>query len=314
MGPTASGKSDVAQHIAERQGFAILSADSMAVYRGMDVGTAKPTAAQRARVRYYGLDLAGPDCRFSVWDFRGYAQAILAGSACPVIVVGGTGLYIKSLTHGLAAGGGADDRLRALWRERVAAEGLAPLAEAARAADPAGYAVLGGAVTARRLVRLIERSAGDGARGTRWAAADSAAAPLAGICRDRDDAPKRIAQRVHAMYRGGLIEEVRSLRDTGVAMSETARAAIGYAEAWAAIEGRCTVDAAMERTIVRTRQLAKRQRTWFRTQASVAWFTWTASESVGTVAERILEYWRVHGPTRIAEFAGDAGAAPERPV
>ncbi len=299
-GPTASGKSDVAQAIAEREGFGILSADSMAVYRGLDIGTAKPSLAARSRVPYYGLDLADPSDRFSVWDYRQAALAALDAADRPLIVAGGTGLYIKSLTHGLDAGAGADAGLRQTWEARVAESGLEPLRAAATAAAPAAVAALDGEFTFRRLIRILERSrAGDPDRAPQaWQAAPAPA--LTGLRLDRDTQNLRIAQRVRWMYSHGLVEEVAGLLASGIELSPTARQAIGYAETIDCLAGHCTQAEAEARTLVRTRRLAKRQRTWFRTQAEVVWFDWQPGITAAAMAARIGGYWHERGPATLA--------------
>jgi tRNA dimethylallyltransferase len=271
----------------------------MAVYRGMDIGTAKPTAAERDRVPYFGLDLVAPDTRYSVWDFRAYALDVLAHVDRPLLVTGGTGLYVKSLTHGLDPGGGADDALRAQWHARVSAEGLAPLVAAAMEVAPEAVAALGKAPTERRLLRLLEGRAVGANR--RWQQPPAAGSALAGLRADGALRQELIVRRVHRMYRQGLVEEVRGLRDSGWELSVTARQAIGYAEAWEVIEGRCTEAAAIERTVLRTRQLAKRQCTWFRTQTAVNWIIRAAGDSSAAAAEQVMTFWRKHGPTPIAE-------------
>ena len=271
----------------------------MAIYRNLDIGTAKPSPAARGRVPYYGLDVVDPSERFSVWDFRAYALDVLGHVDRPVIVTGGTGLYIKSLTHGLAPGAGADDALRAYWQARVKTEGMAPLLAAVAAIAPAALAALGAAPNERRLIRVLERRgvpADDG-----WRQPRAAWPVLTGVRCEGEILQKRIVERVRVMYSRGLVDEVRALRDGGVALSATARQAIGYAEAWAVIEGRCSATDALERTVIRTRQLAKRQRTWFRTQAAVDWVAGSPGDSLAAMGEQVLTSWRKHGPTRIAD-------------
>ena len=114
VGATATGKTAVAQHIAESRGYSILSADSMLIYRGMNIGTAKPTLSERSRVNYYGLDLVDPDETFNVWQYRKYALSVLSRDTT-FMVVGGSGLYIKSLTHGITDAGEASPAARAVF-------------------------------------------------------------------------------------------------------------------------------------------------------------------------------------------------------
>jgi len=168
-GPTASGKTAVAQWLAEHGGHDILSADSMLIYRGMDIGTAKPTSAERADVRYYGIDLVAPHEIFNAWHYRRHALAALADMqrrGRGTIVVGGTGLYIKLLTHGFSDVPGPDPEVRSHWEHILAAEGVAPLQEALREQSPALFASIDDSQNGRRLVRFLE-----------WAAAGVQVAP-----------------------------------------------------------------------------------------------------------------------------------------
>ena len=347
-GATATGKTAVAQWIAERTGAAIVSADSMLVYRGMDVGTAKPTREERARVRYIGLDCVGTDEPFSVGD---WLEAVRRGLSelppeTPIIVAGGTGLYIKALLQGLDSSP-SDPEVRARYQELFRQGGLDALR---REIDARGIAVPpGDAANPRRLARALERAEiaggmpcpqplpcpqysprprsghpplgggmefgtgplreGAGAEGD-WgstaggvvqnepasvaqpaglpqAAERPATSPhgsVAGIfppdtrvfCLDmpRDALAERIRLRVRAMFAGGLVEEaVRlfGLNPSGGEVGPTASGAIGYAEALAYARGELTRDEAEERIAARTRQLAKRQLTWFRHQLQVEW-------------------------------------------
>ena len=159
VGPTAVGKSAVAQFLAEKRGDIILSADSMLIYRGMDIGTAKPSAEERGNVPYYGVDLAEPAEKFSVWDYRQHALKVLencSGEDCGVIVPGGTGLYIKSLTHGLEDRPGADLALREKWEQRLLEDGVGVLQDALREADLAAFEALVDRDNPRRLIRALE--------------------------------------------------------------------------------------------------------------------------------------------------------------
>ncbi len=298
VGPTAVGKSAVAQILAEQRSSTILSADSMLIYRGMDIGTATPTPAERGAVPYRGTDLVDPAEEFSVWDYRLHALEALASitDGTEVIVTGGTGLYVKSLTHGLAGHPGADPALRAEWDRRLPEEGIVALQDAVRALNPAGFEALSDKENPRRLIRALETAAAPEAQRA-W---QSEKGPmLVGLSMAPELLNARIAQRVDAMYTQGLVEEVVSLLACQKPLSKTARKAIGYAEAIDLVEGRATQAEAMERTIVRTRRLAKRQRTWFRHQVRVDWVEVTPQASVASLAEQVAELWGKHGPTAI---------------
>jgi tRNA dimethylallyltransferase len=301
VGPTAVGKTAVAHWLAERTGGAILSADSMAVYRGMDIGTAKPGPEARARVQYYGIDLVDPDCLFSVWDYR--RCALEAAAACkasgtPLLVAGGSGLYVSALVQGLDKGPEPDARLRAELEEAVERGGVEAVQRRFRQLAPDAYAQLADPDNPRRLIRAFERAVRGGSAGT-WARLPGTA-PLVGLRMPVDRLQRRIEQRVHAMYAEGLVEEARALTERHGRLSKTARQAIGYAEALACGSGDMTLQAAIERTIVRTRRLAKRQRTWFAHQVRVEWID--VAEGMGTeeLGRCVMELWDRHGDTGIA--------------
>lgn len=303
VGPTAVGKSAVVQWIAEQHGYDILAADSMQVYRGMDIGTAKPDFSERSRVHHHGLDLADPSDFFSAWSYRQSAISVLAESQLNdrrTIVAGGTGLYVKSLVDGLDEIPAADPARRLYWMELYEAKGLQALQDALRSVDESAYEELADKQNSRRLIRALERfEAGGGQPLNAWAD-QREYAPLACLMLPAEALRERIALRVHKMYRDGLVEEVKGMLGCGVALSDTARKAIGYAEVIDLISGRCSREDAIARTVVRTRQLAKRQRTWFRHQLNVRVIDITADMQTEEIAQRVLEHWRLYGPTEIA--------------
>lgn len=303
MGPTAVGKTAVAQWIAERYGFEILSADSMLFYRGMDVGTAKPAVADRARVRYWGVDVAGPGERFSVGAYRQLARAAFEDTAArgvPLIVVGGSGLYIKSLTDGLDDSPAADLAARERWEQRLASDGAAALLVELRRRAPALADALRDRENPRRLIRALELAdAGVREPPAGWRAAGKAA--LAGLRMEPAALKARIEARVRDMFASGLLEEAGGLMESG-ALGPTAVQAIGYAEAVACRRGECSLDEAIARTAARTRQLAKRQLTWFRHQADVRWVDVGPGASVESAAGQVLAEWARIGPVRLAPW------------
>ncbi len=301
VGPTAVGKSAVAQWIAERNGFDILSADSMQVYRGLDIGTAKPSAGERARVRYEGLDLVDFSQRFSVGDYRAAALAAVGAAAAagrPLIVTGGTGLYLKSLTHGLAEKPGRNEAIRAEAERLLAERGVGALQEWLGRLDPARLEALADPRNPRRLARAIElAAAGAPAPAPTW---DRSGPRIPGLRMPLDALYARIEKRVQRMYADGLVGEVRNLAARGLASAPTAAQAIGYAEALKVLAGSWTREQAVAATVVRTRHLAKRQLTWFRRQANVDWLDIEPDRPAPEAAGRVLEYWEAHGPTPIA--------------
>jgi|LSQX01.1.fsa_nt_gb tRNA dimethylallyltransferase len=305
-GPTATGKSAVAQWIAERCGAAILSADSMLVYRGMDIGTAKPSLAERGNVPYFGLDCVSPAEPFSVGDWLAHAQRGLASldASRPVIVAGGTGLYFRALISGLDGAPAVPER-RAYWKEFYTREGLEGLWRALETFGDAAALAPGDRNNPRRCIRALERAEQQAAKGdaappaATWSAGGTPVVPV--LCLPRDQLHARIERRARRMFEDGLMDEAVALRARG-ALSATARQAIGYAEALALADGRMTEEAALERVVIRTRQLAKRQMTWFRHQFNVHWIEITGDMPVPQVAGRVLEAWRQHGATPIQPF------------
>ena len=268
-GPTAAGKSALALEVAERDGAEIVSADSQAVYRYFDVGTAKPDAAALARVRHHLVSVVDPLERFSAAKFQGLADAAIRDAFARgrrVLVVGGTGLYIRALLHGLSAGT-PDPLLRA--RLEADAKRLGPEAMHARlsAVDPAAARRIAVADTLR-VVRALEihevtgqpASAVQQAHGflpTRYPYT------LWFLDPPRETLGRAIAARTKAMFAGGLVEEVESLLHRGY-RDAPAMASVGYRQALAVLEGRLSLAEAEADTERQTRAYAKRQRTWFR--------------------------------------------------
>lgn len=311
VGPTAVGKSAVAQWIAERTGAAILSADSMLVYRGMDVGTAKPTPGERGDVPYVGIDLAAPSEPFSTGAWLAsvreqlgelskrpdFAKAATVGQAArpPLIVAGGTGLYVKALLEGLDAQP-SDSEARAKWTELFRVGGRGALHRAVQN-RPEALALLSkdDMQNPRRLIRALERADAANSESSRPREGDMARIPpVAGLIMQRDRLAARIAGRIHRMFVEGLVEEAVALCSKG-GLSETAAAAIGYAEALAVADGLMTVADAKERIAARTRQLAKRQMTWFRHQIKVEWIEVGEGDSPATLGPKVMEVWKQNG-------------------
>lgn len=300
VGATACGKSAVALVLAEksRPPRPILAADSMTVYRGMDAGTAKPDAADRALVPHEGLDLAEPSREFSVGDYLSAVRArmdVLAKGPMP-IVVGGTGLYVKCLTEGLDSAPPSSPEHRAAAEALLAAEGLQALQEALKRLSAEQYARVRDPENPRRVVRAYELVAG----GHEIPVAAERPRPfLVGLLREPEDLAARIARRARRMFAGGLPEEVRALRALPGGLSETARHAIGYEEAGKLLDGEMTEEEAIESTIQRTRRYAKRQMTWFRHQANVDWVEVAPDDSPEKTAGLVQRLWNRHGPVAL---------------
>ena len=299
VGPTASGKSSLALAVAQRAGAEIVSADSMAVYRGMDIGTAKPTRAERRRVTHHLIDVVAPDEEFSVAEFQRLATAVLA-QVPRVVVVGGTGLYIDALVNGLTLPGQWPE-IKAALDSQPTAELWAQLVEvdavAAKKIEPGNH---------RRIVRALEvtigsgrpfSSFGPGLQPSRLAIDPTTEAPpfqLVGLRVDRAILARRIAERYQQQLGAGFLAEVRDLRATyGSRLSRTAAQALGYRELLAHIDGDGPLDEALAEAQRRTVSFAKRQERWFRRDPRIHWIDMdsTSEDDIDHIAERVLADW-----------------------
>ena len=304
-GATATGKSAVAQQLAEQLGCSILSADSMLVYQGMDIGTAKPSPAERGNVPYFGIDLVTPGQPFSTGLWLDAARNALAdtaphdaSAAQSLIVAGGTGLYIKALTDGFDSDA-ASPTERARWQAFYERGGIDALQRALEARAPGALDTLPDSANPRRLIRALELLDTRGSLPAQWKRDATTAAPVTVLRMPREQLHARIARRVAAMFASGLIDEVRTLRRDFPAWSDSASQAIGYAEVRALLDGTLTGREAAERITIRTRQLAKRQETWFRHQTQAIWIDIEDTDPTERVAQRVLDTWRQHGATPV---------------
>ena len=284
-GPTASGKTALSIALAQELHGEIVSADSMQVYRGMDIGTAKATPAERAAAVHHMLDVAEPDRPYSAARYVDEAAAccedILSRGKLPIIT-GGTGLYIDSLISGRSFADTEESRAArdALCREYDSLGGEAML-EKLRRIDPERAGMLA-AADKRRIVRALEIYTLTGETATAHDAATRALPPRYDAARivlcyaDRARQYARIDSRVDAMVREGLFDEVSSLLDRGVPPEATAMQAIGYKEAAAALRGEVTAQEAIALIKQSSRRYAKRQLTWFRRWEDALWIRWDA--------------------------------------
>lgn len=276
-GPTASGKTGLAIDLAERllaRGIPaeIVSADSRQVYRGLDIGTAKVTPAERARVVHHGLDLLDPDQPFSVADFRAHALSALAdlGARGGVgVLAGGTGFWLRAVAAGLDTDAlPSDAALRATIEADLASDGLEALVARLRATAPSLAATVD-LRNPRRVVRALEIGLlrGDAPR----PAPVGYGAPMLGIqlIVEPGALRRRIAVRARGQFDAGLVDEARALRERWDP-ALPAFSAIGYRESWAVLDGDLTLDAAIELDAQRNVAFARRQRTWFRAERGLA--------------------------------------------
>jgi tRNA dimethylallyltransferase len=291
VGPTASGKSEAGILLAERLGREIVSVDSMLVYRGMDVGTAKPTAGQRARVPHHLLDLAEPSERFTVARFQGEAEEVLTRVPRPLLV-GGSGLYLRAVADELTFPP-EDARVRESLEAEAEAIGAARLFDRLAALDPVAAAKIEPG-NVRRIVRALEVPAVTGSPFSTFAAAweryDPDRVRVAGVRVDRKVLVGRIERRVGAMLEAGWMDEVRGLVARGFGGWLTSTQAIGYAELARHLDGRLSLEEAVELTVKRTKELARRQMAWFRRDPRIAWFDvgdGGALEALDLIAEHL---------------------------
>ena len=300
-GPTASGKTALAVELALRLDGEVVSADSMQIYRRMDIGTAKPTEEEKKGVPHHMLDVADPEEDFSVSRYVELASAcvddILARGKLP-IVAGGTGLYIDSLLSGRTFATRAEDpalrqRLEQQYREQG---GEAMLAELALH-DPESAARLH-PNDAKRIVRALEvflstgRTISEHNAWTKTLPPRYRARTVTLAFRNRADMWERIDRRVDGMMEQGLVEEVRALLESGVPARCTAMQAIGYKEMAAALRGDGDVERAADEIRLRSRQYAKRQLSWFRRNPEAFWILWEADPDFSGAVLRSTDFYR----------------------
>src|SRR5215472_15033457 len=272
-GPTASGKTALALQLAQRLGAEIVSADSQQVYRYFDIGTAKPTATELARVRHHLVSVVEPNERFSAAQFQTLADAAIGDIRTRgrrVLVVGGTGLYLRILLHVVISAPGANAKLRQQLEEEAARKGTAALHQRLAQVDP-GTAAAVKPTDRVRIIRALEILEGTGVpvsaqrerhgfREERYRFALYVLSP------PREELYRAIDERARAMFAGGLLEEVRSLVQRGFRDTAPMRS-VNYVQALAVVEERLGLEQAIASAAQQSRRYAKRQLTWFRKEA-----------------------------------------------
>ena len=274
VGPTASGKSAVAMAVARALGDAeIVAVDAFQLYRGMDIGTAKPSAVDRAEIPHHGLDLVDPSQDVTVVDYRRVYDAAMAGIAARrrrAVLVGGTGLYLRVAIDGLEPPGAWPAIRAALDAEPATADLYARLV----AVDPDAAAKIEPG-NRRRIVRALEVCVGSGRPFSSFGPGLTAYPPVPvvqlGLRWPRAELTRRIARRFDELLAAGFLDEVRALAARPDGLSRTARQAIGYAELLDVVAGRATLADATATAVARTRRLAVRQERWFRRDPRVHW-------------------------------------------
>ncbi|MBI1351413.1 MAG: tRNA (adenosine(37)-N6)-dimethylallyltransferase MiaA [Actinomycetales bacterium] len=293
VGPTASGKSDLAVAVARALGgpAEIVGTDSMQVYRGMDIGTATPTREEQGGIPHHMLDVWDPDHAVTVAEFQERARAAIDGvlerGAVP-IVVGGSGLYVSAVLDDLRFPG-TDPAIRARLEEELDAEGAPAMHDRLRVLDPAAAEQILPS-NGRRIVRALEVIELTGGPFAAALPEPQEVYPTVRIGLDvpRDVMDARIARRVDAMWAAGFVDEVRSLADGGLVGTPTASRALGYQQVLDYLDGRCTEADARQATIDATRKFARRQQRWFRRDPRITWLPVDAADLVADV----VSAWR----------------------
>jgi tRNA dimethylallyltransferase len=292
-GPTVVGKSQIALQLAERLGGEIVSADSMQVYRGLDIGTAKPSPAERARVPHHLIDICDLTESFDAAQFVRLAHRAVAeiqSRGRVPILCGGTGLYFKAFQDGLGEAPAADAKLRA----ELETTPLEKLVEELRERDPATFEKIDNK-NPRRVIRAVEviRLTGRPVSTQRadWSTRHSSLVTRHFFCFTRTpaDLHARINARVDAMFTRGLVDETRELLKRGLAENKTAMQAIGYRQVAEHLRGERPLKETIELVKIKTRQFAKRQLTWFRAQKDLEWIELKPDEALEKAVEKICK-------------------------
>jgi tRNA dimethylallyltransferase len=292
-GPTASGKTAVGVMLARRLGAEIIAMDSTTLYRGMDIGTAKPTLAERGGVPHHLIDVLDPWQQASVADYRARARSTIEAIESHgkrALFVGGTALYLKTLLRGLFEGPAADFSLRQHLENEAEQRGNHALHERLRALDPATAARLH-VNDRRRIIRALEVIELTGQPLSRMQAEHDRPAPretmVIALERPRAELYERIDRRVTAMFEAGLVEEVRALMAAPRPLSAVAAQAVGYREVIELLDGKSILAETIQRVQTRSRQFAKRQTTWFRGLAEVRPWPVNCGASVEDLADQL---------------------------
>ncbi|MFC9773041.1 MULTISPECIES: tRNA (adenosine(37)-N6)-dimethylallyltransferase MiaA [unclassified Pseudarthrobacter] len=275
VGPTGSGKSDLAVNLALELDGEVINADAMQFYRGMDIGTAKITPAERRGIPHHLLDILDVTQEASVSDFQQQARQLVGdihARGKRAILVGGSGLYVRAALDVLEFPG-TDPELRRTLEADLAAHGTAALRARLQDVDPASAERLN---DDRRIIRALEVHQLTGRPFSSFMPRRDYFQPAVqiGLSVDRAALHDRLAARVHAMVDTGLLAEVRRLDGLGLRTGKTARRALGYSQFLQVLDGSATVAEAVESTVVATRQFARRQLTWFRADPRITWIDW----------------------------------------
>ena len=291
-GPTCAGKTEIAVAVARAVGAELVGADSMQVYRGMDIGTDTPSPAELRGIPHHMLDIVDPDQPYDAAAFAADADDVIAGIAARgrrVVLVGGTGLYIRVLLRGLQAGPPPVPALRAEIAERARRDGWPALHAELAMADPEAARRLH-PNDGVRILRALEVFRQTGVPLTAWQARHGFAEArypfaLRAVDREKGELDARIAARVDRMLARGFVDEVRALLARGYAPTLKPMQGLGYKRLCQHLAGELTLEEARERIVIDTRRLAKRQRTWFRGERGLEWRAPFAADVAAEAAE-----------------------------
>lgn len=292
VGPTASGKTALSLLVAERLGGEILCMDSMQIYRGMDVGTAKPTAEEQARVPHYLHSFLASGESFSVSQYAQKAREIIERVDVPILV-GGTGMYLQSLSLPMDYGAvGGDEEIRKKYHEIADTYGPEALHGLLKQVDPLSAQKLH-PNDVRRVVRALEVYDLTGVPLSSQKMPEPEDAPydfqLYALDLPRDILYDRVNQRVDEMMAQGLLDEVRRLKDSGLSPEAQSMQGLGYKELWPVLTGETSLADAVSLLKLRTRHYAKRQLTWFKRDERIHWLPWTPGQDLDALTDLICE-------------------------
>ncbi|MBQ9737126.1 MAG: tRNA (adenosine(37)-N6)-dimethylallyltransferase MiaA [Clostridia bacterium] len=297
IGPTASGKTALATKLAKKLSGEVVSCDSMQIYRGMDIGTAKPTEDEMQFVPHHMIDIAEPSQRFSVADFvsaaRECIEDILKRGKVPILA-GGTGLYVDSVLFNISFPDfNEDPEFRLKMQEVLEEEGKEALHMRLFKCDPEAAEKIHPNNT-RRVIRALEVCKATGKTFTQ-VSKEARRTPeydayVLGIETDRAELYKRIDSRVDVMMENGLLDEVKRLKESGIGRDTTAMQAIGYKELYDYFDRHISLDEAVEKIKQESRRYAKRQMTWFRRNEDIDWVRLDSDENIEKIFERCIDF------------------------
>lgn len=294
-GPTCVGKTTVAIEAASALDAEIISADSMQIYRYMDIGTAKPSLLEQARVSHHMIDIVDPDALFDAQLYAEMGRKViyeLADAGIPVVVAGGTGLYIRALLHGLFQAGSGDPGLRMKLKAEASIHGTDSLYQQLCQCDPVSAAKIHPSDTFR-IIRALEVYAATGQPISTWHKEHQESPPLfdvlkIGLSRPRELLYERINRRVDIMIEDGLVDEVKSLIDRGYASGLKPFRSIGYRHILDFLEGRLSWEDTLQTLKRDTRRYAKRQMTWFNADLQVEWMDADHTDEIVSTVKSFL--------------------------